>query len=244
MIYPLAVDLASEGLPVTVTCRVLGFSTLGFSTLGFYAWRAAIASWHHTERRYRGGLDVKARATRARRSSTVNSPQVLTADDRRDIRDLADSYAVNTDRRNADSNAINTERRDGISVAELFAPGARMLVFADGDLTAEPSIVRREEMATRSEWSKQFILTRHFVGQQLIEAVDADHASGVVYCIANHVYDDADGNRMNLVVNLRYFDRYEKHEGTWLFAERRLVFDFIDTRPAGGHFPGVGQLSG
>jgi len=35
MIYPLGVVLAAEGIPVTVTCRVLGFSTQGF-----YAWRA------------------------------------------------------------------------------------------------------------------------------------------------------------------------------------------------------------
>ena len=35
MIYPLVVDLAAEGIPVTVTCRVLGFSKQGF-----YAWRA------------------------------------------------------------------------------------------------------------------------------------------------------------------------------------------------------------
>ncbi len=35
MIYPLVRDLASDGIPVKVTCRVLGFSTQGF-----YKWRA------------------------------------------------------------------------------------------------------------------------------------------------------------------------------------------------------------
>lgn len=34
MIYPLVLDLAGDGIPVTVTCRVLGFSTQAF-----YAWR-------------------------------------------------------------------------------------------------------------------------------------------------------------------------------------------------------------
>jgi putative transposase len=33
--YPLVLDLAPEGIPVTVTCRVLGFSTAWF-----YKWRA------------------------------------------------------------------------------------------------------------------------------------------------------------------------------------------------------------
>lgn len=35
MIYPLVRDLAADGIPVKVTCRVLGFSTQGF-----YRWRA------------------------------------------------------------------------------------------------------------------------------------------------------------------------------------------------------------
>lgn len=35
MMYPLVLDLAADGIPVAVTCRVLGFSTQAF-----YAWRA------------------------------------------------------------------------------------------------------------------------------------------------------------------------------------------------------------
>ena len=36
MMYPLVLDLAADGVPVTVTCRVLGFSTQAF-----YKWRKA-----------------------------------------------------------------------------------------------------------------------------------------------------------------------------------------------------------
>jgi putative transposase len=39
MIYPLVLDLAADGVPVAVTCRVLGFSKQAF-----YAWRAAPVS--------------------------------------------------------------------------------------------------------------------------------------------------------------------------------------------------------
>ena len=35
MMYPLVLDLAADGVPVTVTCRVLGFSTQAF-----YQWKA------------------------------------------------------------------------------------------------------------------------------------------------------------------------------------------------------------
>ena len=34
MTYPLVLDLAAEGVPVAVTCRVLGFSKQAF-----YTWR-------------------------------------------------------------------------------------------------------------------------------------------------------------------------------------------------------------
>jgi hypothetical protein len=33
MIYPLVRDLATDGIPVVVTCRVLGFSPQGFYSL-------------------------------------------------------------------------------------------------------------------------------------------------------------------------------------------------------------------
>ncbi len=36
MMFPLVLDFADDGVPVTVTCRVLGFSTQAF-----YKWRKA-----------------------------------------------------------------------------------------------------------------------------------------------------------------------------------------------------------
>ena len=39
MTYPLVVDLARDGFPVSVTCRVLGFSTQGF-----YKWQRSPVS--------------------------------------------------------------------------------------------------------------------------------------------------------------------------------------------------------
>lgn len=39
MRYPLVLDLAADGVPVVVTCRVLGFSKQAF-----YAWRKSPVS--------------------------------------------------------------------------------------------------------------------------------------------------------------------------------------------------------
>jgi putative transposase len=44
MKYPLVLDLAADGVPVAVACRVLGFSRLGFSRQAFYAWRRSPVS--------------------------------------------------------------------------------------------------------------------------------------------------------------------------------------------------------
>ena len=38
MMYPLVLDLAADGVPVTVNCRVLGFSTQAF-----YKWRKLLS---------------------------------------------------------------------------------------------------------------------------------------------------------------------------------------------------------
>ena len=47
MIYPLVRDLAAEGIPVAVTCRVLGFSKQGY-----FKWRANPCSLRDLEDAY------------------------------------------------------------------------------------------------------------------------------------------------------------------------------------------------
>ena len=64
-----------------------------------------------------------------------------------------------------------------------------------------------------------FRTTVHFVGQQDItfDEADPDRARGVVYCRAEHELPD-----LWVVSTLQYWDRYERRDGHWLFAERRL----------------------
>jgi len=35
-----------------------------------------------------------------------------------------------------------------------------------------------------------------------------------------------------MVASLRYLDRFAKQDGAWLFAERRLLVDWTETRPS------------
>jgi hypothetical protein len=74
----------------------------------------------------------------------------------------------------------------------------------------------------------QYQATTHFNGQSTIR-LDGDRATGESYCIAHHV--TLDGNKRTLMIaSIRYLDKFVKQDGTWLFAERRLMVDWTETR--------------
>jgi hypothetical protein len=41
-----------------------------------------------------------------------------------------------------------------------------------------------------------------------------------------------DGQRTLMVASIRYLDEVVKQDGQWFFAERRLMVNWIDTRPS------------
>jgi len=55
-------------------------------------------------------------------------------------------------------------------------------------------------------------------------------ATGETYCIAHHV-SASEGTRTLFIASLRYYDVFAKVEGKWLFAERKIMVDWTDTRP-------------
>ncbi|RYE43212.1 MAG: nuclear transport factor 2 family protein [Hyphomicrobiales bacterium] len=64
-----------------------------------------------------------------------------------------------------------------------------------------------------------FTTTIHFVGNQTIDfdETNPDRASGVVYCRAEHEFPD-----LWVVATLQYWDTYERRDGKWYFAQRKL----------------------
>jgi len=58
-----------------------------------------------------------------------------------------------------------------------------------------------------------------------------DRATGESYTIAHHLFSE-DGNRMIMIASLRYLDTFAKIEGSWYFAERKLLLDWSETRPS------------
>ena len=149
---------------------------------------------------------------------TAISPQE--AADRLAIRELVDAYAHCADRRDAQGQMA------------LFTEDTRFLVFYD-PTAAEPSqeLHGRESLAPVFDDLNQYVATMHFNGQSTV-SLDGDRATGESYCLAHHLKVGEDGQRTLMVASIRYLDEFARRGGQWLFAERRLMVNWIDTRPS------------
>ena len=70
-----------------------------------------------------------------------------------------------------------------------------------------------------------FQATHHFIADPYIR-LDGDVAQVDTYCEAHHVGTDSD-----MVLGLRYVDRFERRDGRWLIAKRVCAFDWTYTVP-------------
>ncbi len=70
-----------------------------------------------------------------------------------------------------------------------------------------------------------FEATMHFIGPPNIR-IDGDTAHCDTYCVAHHVGADTD-----MILGLRYVDRFERRAGNWLIAKRVCAFDWTYTLP-------------
>jgi ketosteroid isomerase-like protein len=151
-------------------------------------------------------------------SPATLSPQE--AADRLAIRELVDAYAHCAD------------RRDARGQMDLFTEDTRFLVFYDL-ASEEPSqaLHGRESLAPVFDDLNQYVATMHFNGQSTV-SLDGDQATGESYCLAHHLSVAEDGQRTLMVASIRYLDKFVRQEGRWLFAERRLMVNWIDKRPS------------
>ena len=151
-------------------------------------------------------------------SSTRISPEE--AADRLAIRELVDAYAHCAD------------RRDAKGQMALFTQDTRFLVFMDYN-SPEPTqeLHGRESLAPVFDNLNIYVATMHFNGQSTV-ALDGDRATGESYCLAHHLSVAADGQRTMMIASIRYLDQFAKQDGRWLFAERRLMLNWTETRPS------------
>jgi len=113
---------------------------------------------------------------------------------RDEIRSLASRYAVAVDTRDLDA------------LVELFVPDVDVGRRGKG----------REPLRADFEASLSAVgVTILDVGTQQIDLVDADHATGIVYC---HGEVEVGGAWVRQAI--RYTDTYERRDGRWLFVRR------------------------
>jgi len=80
-----------------------------------------------------------------------------------------------------------------------------------------------------------FEATMHFIGSPLVRR-SGETAKVDTYCVAHHVSrPDADGQQTDMVLGLRYVDRFERRGegrvGEWRIAARVCAFDWTVTVP-------------
>ncbi|WP_213816845.1 nuclear transport factor 2 family protein [Glaciihabitans sp. dw_435] len=148
---------------------------------------------------------------------TAISPEE--AADRLAIRELIDAYGTFADRRLPEQQA------------DLYIPAGRTLVFQGSSSVPDAVLTTRDQHIEGFSTLSQYSVTTHFNGQFTIELDGADQATGKGNCLAHHLLETEDGRSL-ILMSIRYEDRYAKRNGEWLFAERRLLIDWTDTRPS------------
>jgi ketosteroid isomerase-like protein len=117
------------------------------------------------------------------------------------IRQLASRYGAGLDARDIDA------------VVALYVDDGRPVWFGHSPSGVPGgSALRTAYRASQSRYSQ----SQHFMCNHVIDIDDTDHASGVVYGLVHQEL----GEHWTIAA-MQYWDRYERHEGRWLFAERR-----------------------
>lgn len=138
-----------------------------------------------------------------------------------EIRQLASRYSVHADARDLDA------------LVALFVPDVRV----GRDKTGREAL--------RADFDRSFRqvgITFLNVGTHLIDLVDADHATGIVYA-RGEIQDGGRESDRFIIHAIQYHDTYERRDGRWLFVRRRhfLVYGAeIGVNPLGlppAHWP-------
>jgi ketosteroid isomerase-like protein len=116
-----------------------------------------------------------------------------------EIRQLASRYAVYSDARDMDA------------LVDLYIPDVRVGRDTFG------------HEALRADFDSAFRgvgVTFLQVGNHVIDLLDADHATGIVYCRGEIQDGGIDSDRW-IIHAIQYHDSYERRDGHWLFVRRK-----------------------
>jgi hypothetical protein len=140
------------------------------------------------------------------------------AADRLAIRELVEAYAHCAD------------RRDAKGQMALFTADTHFVVYMNAkDPNPSQELRSRERLAPVFSDLNKYAATMHFLGQTTILTLTSDRGTGETYCMPHHLTLEG-GKRQLMIAALRYYDKFVKMDGAWLFAERLLHVDWIEER--------------
>ena len=144
--------------------------------------------------------------------------QLQQSADRLAIRNLVDQYAYCADTRDAQGQMA------------LFTEDTRFIVFMDAKASEPTQVInKRADLFPVFDNLNTYRATMHFNGQSTVLQLNDDTATGITYCIAHHQTIN-DGVQKLMIANIKYHDSFVKQNGKWLFAERKLMVDWIENR--------------
>jgi hypothetical protein len=132
--------------------------------------------------------------------------------------------------------ALALDSRDVQALCDLFVEDVQV---GDGR-SGRPALAQWFDSILRP-----YRTTFHLIGNHVVDLLDEDHATGVVYCRPEHEVGDC-----WIVMAMQYWDRYERREGRWFFRSRKpQVLYAVDVAenplevPGRFHFPGNPMLT-
>jgi ketosteroid isomerase-like protein len=112
--------------------------------------------------------------------------------------------------------AVKVDQRDIEAVAQLYVDDIDCGHWGRG---------RDAVIKMYGENDSTMGISIHQVTNHLVDLVDADHATGVVYLNAEHQQHDGSWARLAGA----YEDTYERRRGQWFIARRKLLFWYRDS---------------
>jgi hypothetical protein len=155
------------------------------------------------------------------RPALAQTPAPLTGEaaDRLAIRELIDAYAHDADRR-------ETEKQVALFTTDAILEN----IHAEPGKIHDTTMLRGSKALTDGfSTLKKFDVTMHFNGQSTLD-IHGDTATGETYCLAHHIFTE-NGQRVIMIIGIRYLDTIVRIQGRWLFAKRQLFYDWVDKRP-------------
>jgi 3-phenylpropionate/cinnamic acid dioxygenase small subunit len=121
------------------------------------------------------------------------------------------------------------DERDVEGFAALFTQEGHRGVYEPDSDVALLGYDGRARIADAMALLDPYGETMHVVSNHRVQ-VDGDEAAGVVYCLAHH-NTVRDGVMRNLVMTIRYYDRYRRGGEGWRFSHRKIVRFWNELRP-------------